>query len=143
MTGDDDEADAQFAAAADAGTNPFDIARTQLLHRARLRRAGRRTAARTRLRAARDGFAAMGLDGWIGRTDDELAASGENQRSAGAGRLTSRETQVGLMVAQGMSNREVAATLFISARTVEHHVTGALHKLGLRTRTDLAVFLSR
>jgi DNA-binding NarL/FixJ family response regulator len=82
----------------------------------------------------------MGLDLWVGRADSELAATGSTarrgpQRDAA---LTSQETRVALFVARGMTNREIAAALFLSPRTVEHHVTGVLRKRGLRSRVELA-----
>ena len=52
--------------------------------------------------------------------------------------LTSQETRVALFVARGMTNREIAAALFLSPRTVEHHVTSVLRKQGLRSRVELA-----
>ena len=71
----------------------------------------------------------------------ELAATGERVRSrtaAGDTALTSQETRVALLVAQGMTNREVATSLFLSPKTVEHHLGSVLRKRGLRSRTELA-----
>ncbi len=53
--------------------------------------------------------------------------------------LTSQETRVALLVAQGLSNKEVAAQLFLSPRTVETHLSSVFRKRGFRNRTDLAV----
>ena len=141
---DDDRADAAFEQAYATGADPFDTARTRLVHGSRLRRAGQRTQARGQLRTARETFAGLGMGAWVARADDELAATGATLRApVGDGdQLTSRETQVALLVARGMSNKEIAAALFISVRTVEHHVTSALRKRGLRTRTELAVALA-
>ena len=57
--------------------------------------------------------------------------------------MTSQETRVAIMVARGLSNKEIAAALFLSPKTVEHHVSSALRKRGLRTRTELAVAFSQ
>ena len=122
------------------GVNRHESARTRLLYGMRLRRAGRRIAARDHLRAARREFVAMDLTLWAQRSADELAGTGERarQRDGSAQPLTSQETRVALLVAQGMTNREVAAALFLSPKTVEHHLGAVLRKRGLRSRTELA-----
>jgi DNA-binding CsgD family transcriptional regulator/tetratricopeptide (TPR) repeat protein len=139
---DDEAADAAFAGAheaAVAGGDPLGAARTLLLHGARLRRAGRRVDARVRLRAAAAAFDAMGLDGWRARALDELAATGLRvRRGAADGGLTSQETRVALLVAEGLTNRDIATALFLSPKTVEHHVTSILRKRGLRSRSAVA-----
>jgi DNA-binding CsgD family transcriptional regulator len=145
MTCDDGAAaDAGFAEAHRAhagGRDPFEAGRTRLLHGSRLRRDGQRVAAREQLRTAGDAFRAMDLSGWAARADDELAATGRTaRRGRGAGdQLTSQETRVVVLVARGMTNREIAAALFLSPRTVEHHITSALRKRGMRSRTELAI----
>lgn len=70
----------------------------------------------------------------------ELAATGERvQGRKGSGEpVTSQETRVALLVARGQTNREVAAALFLSPKTVEHHLGAVLRKRGLRSRTELA-----
>ncbi|MGY1710988.1 AAA family ATPase [Geodermatophilus sp. SYSU D00758] len=142
VAGDDAAATAAFERsheAAAAGTDPFGAARTRLLHGARLRRSGERVAARRQLRIAAEAFADMGLDGWERRAVEELAATGQRvRRGSPGGVLTSQETRVALLVARGMTNREVAAELFLSPRTVEHHVTAVLRKTGLRSRVAVA-----
>ena len=87
-----------------------------------------------------EAFDAMGLDGWARRARDELAATGlRARRGAVAGdELTSQETRVALLVARGLSNRDVAAALFLSPKTVEHHLTTILRKRGLRSRAAVA-----
>jgi len=138
-----DEAAAAFdrALAHHAGrVDRHEGARTRLLYGMRLRRAGRRIAAREHLHAARQEFVAMDLTLWAQRAVDELAGTGERarQRDGSAQPLTSQETRVALLVAQGMTNREVAAALFLSPKTVEHHLGAVLRKRGLRSRTELA-----
>jgi DNA-binding CsgD family transcriptional regulator/tetratricopeptide (TPR) repeat protein len=126
------------------GSDQLAAARTRLLHGSRLRRAGRRIAAREQLRIAAESFRAMGFDAWTARADGELAATGATaRRRPGLGdSLTSQETRIALLVARGQTNRDIAAALFVSPRTVEHHVASVLRKRGLRSRTELAVSLA-
>jgi DNA-binding NarL/FixJ family response regulator len=140
LTADDAAADAAFELAYELHTDPFGSARTRLLHGSRLRRAGRRVAAREQLRVAAAGFDALGMDGWTARATAELAATGQRPRRGprDGDQLTSQETRVALLVARGLSNRDVAAALFVSPRTVEHHVSSVLRKRGLHSRTELA-----
>jgi DNA-binding NarL/FixJ family response regulator len=141
---DDEAAEAAFARAltahAQAG-DPFESARTRLLSGARLRRSGRRVAARSALAAAAEDFETMELTAWYRRAADELAATGATarpRRALAIEPLTSQETRVALLVARGCSNKEVAAALFLSPKTVEHHVGSVFRKRGLRSRTELA-----
>jgi DNA-binding CsgD family transcriptional regulator len=120
--------------------------RTRLMYGMRLRRSGQRVAARTQLRDAAQDFAAIDHTAWTERVTAELAATGERARSRTAAAdtaLTSQETRVALLVAQGMTNREVAKSLFLSPKTVEHHLGSVLRKRGLRSRTELARDLAR
>jgi len=82
----------------------------------------------------------MDLTFWAERAAQELTGTGERARSRDATRepLTSQETRVALLVAEGLTNREVAAALFLSPKTVEHHLGAVLRKRGLRSRTELA-----
>lgn len=143
LAADDASAEVAFAEAHEAhvsGSDPFAAARTRLLHGARLRRAGQRIAAREQLRQAADAFSAMGLDQWAARAGAELDALGlrARRRPAEGQPLTSQEVRVGLLIAQGLSNREIAAQLFLSPKTVETHVTSLLRKYGLRSRAAVA-----
>ena len=70
-----------------------------------------------------------------GQAPDAEAPAGEP--------LTAQETRVALMVAQGLPNREVAAALFLSPKTVEHHLSNIFRKRGLRSRTELAALFAR
>lgn len=138
-----DDAGAAFErslASLETHPDPLEAARTRLLHGMRLRRGGRRVEARVQLEAARRAFVAMDLTLWADRAAHELAGTGERvqSREATLEPLTSQETRVALLVAQGLKNREVAAALFLSPKTVEHHLGSVLRKRGLRSRTELA-----
>lgn len=135
-----DEHAAAALAAHDRVALPFERARTQLCLGERLRRARRRVDARLQLEAARASFAAFGAAHWVVRAEQELAAAGRPVEGAatGADDLTAREREVCDLVAGGATNREVAAALFLSPRTVEHHLRGAYRKLGVRSRSELA-----
>ena len=132
-----DRSETALTAAGDA----FEAARTRLLYGARLRREGHRVAAREHLRAAREVFIDLDLTQWARTAADELAATGATARRRNAEvdePLTSQETRVALLVARGMSNREVAAALFLSPKTVEHHLGSVFRKRGFKSRTQLA-----
>jgi DNA-binding CsgD family transcriptional regulator len=120
---------------------PFELARARLLYGERLRRTRRRLDAREQLRAAQQGFDALGAVGWANRAAAELRASGETARRAPASApvaLTPQERQIARFVIEGASNREVAAQLFVSRRTVEHHLSRVFAKLGISSRVELA-----
>ena len=109
----------------------FETARTHLLYGAHLRRSGQRIKAREQLRTAHDAFAEMDLTAWALRAADELAATGAKPRTRRLQPiepLTSQETRVALQAAQGLSNKEIAAALFLSPRTVEHHLSSVYRK---------------
>jgi len=141
---DDDEAFAAFDRALTAHaatTNPFETARTRLMLGSRLRRAGRRTLARDHLTLARHAFAAMDMAAWVERADDELAASGARARKrhiTSREPLTAREVRVAQLAARGSPNKEIAAALFLSPKTVERHLSSVYRKRGFRSRTELA-----
>ena len=124
---------------------PFEVARTRLCFGERLRRDRHRTAARRELHAALETFEALGAAPWAHRTRSELRAAGEAPARDGTGtaELTPQELQIALLVAEGATNREAAASLFLSPKTVEVHLTRAYRKLGVRSRTELARALDR
>jgi DNA-binding CsgD family transcriptional regulator/tetratricopeptide (TPR) repeat protein len=148
-TTDDAEATAAFerSLARHAGVPPaFEESRTRLLYGSRLRRSGRRIDAREQLGRARDAFAGWGHAHWADVAEAELRATGATARPRGPvvdEPLTSQETRIAQLVAQGLSNREVAAALFLSPKTVEHHLTTIFRKRGLRSRTELAASFTR
>uniref|UniRef100_UPI003562F519 helix-turn-helix transcriptional regulator n=1 Tax=Paraconexibacter sp. TaxID=2949640 RepID=UPI003562F519 len=141
----DDAVDAWFAAALEHhGPNdrPFEAARTRLLHGERLRRARRPADARRPLRAALATFERMGALTWAERARAELRAAGgpapARDAAPGSDPLTPQELQVALLAAQGQTNREIGAGLFLSPKTVEHHLSRTFRKLGIRRRSELA-----
>ena len=129
-------------ALAETAEDPFELARTRLAYGEGLRRLRRRGEARTQLRAALAIFEQLGAKPWIQRTERELAATGERLQRRTATTtgqdLTPQEMRVCVAVARGETNREVAAQLFLSLKTVETHLTSAYGKLGLRSRSELA-----
>ncbi len=132
--------EASLALQRPAFMDPLEVARTRLLYGMRLRRSGQRVAARTQLAAAREEFAVMHQTHWEGVAATELAGTGlRADRSDGPRTaLTSQETRVAVLVAGGATNKEVAAALFLSPKTVEHHLAAVLRKRGLRSRVQLA-----
>jgi DNA-binding CsgD family transcriptional regulator/KaiC/GvpD/RAD55 family RecA-like ATPase len=118
---------------------PFESARTELCYGERLRRARRRSDARNHLHPALETFERLGAKSWAARTRAELRATGENVGAPPvADSLTVQELQIALKVVEGATNREVAAALFLSPKTVEAHLSHIYSKLGLRSRTELA-----
>ncbi|WP_232839693.1 helix-turn-helix transcriptional regulator [Nocardia aurea] len=127
------------------GGSPFDTARTQLCYGERLRRSGRRRDAREQLEAAYGTFERIGARLWAERAATELTAAGHPigrpvPQNAGD-RLTAQELQVARLAAGGATNREVAAQLFLSVKTIEMHLGRVYRKLGVRSRTQLANLL--
>jgi DNA-binding CsgD family transcriptional regulator len=127
---------------ADSG-RPFEHARTALLYGEWLRRNRRGTEARAHLRAALALFDRTGARPWADRARAELRAAGEAvpQEAPAPDRLsllTPQELRVVRLAASGATNRDIAAQLFISPRTVSHHLYRAFPKLGVTNRTALA-----
>ena len=119
----------------------FDLARTQLLYGEWLRRERRPREAREQLRAAHLLFSEFGMEGFSERARVELRATGDRalRQAVGApGDLTPQEAQISQLVAQGATNPEIAAQLFISPATVEYHLRKVFRKLAVKSRTQLA-----
>jgi DNA-binding CsgD family transcriptional regulator len=137
------QAEAAFRASLELhghGGNPFDRARTELLFGEFLRRERRRGDARGELRAALDGFERLRAEPWSERTRTELRATGETARKRDPSTidaLTAQELQIARLVAEGHANKEVAAQLFLSPRTVEYHLRKVFAKLGISSRAEL------
>ena len=141
----DDEAEQLYLCALrlhEDAAGGYDLARTRLVHGEWLRRRRRRTEARAQLGAALAGFEDIGAVLWADRARTELAALGEQglgRRGAGPlNRLTPQELQVVRLAAAGSTNKEIAAQLFLSPRTVGYHLYNAYPKLGVAARGDLA-----
>ncbi|HEX3261599.1 MAG TPA: helix-turn-helix transcriptional regulator, partial [Pseudonocardia sp.] len=120
---------------------PFDAARTRLAAGEFLRRAGQRRRAAELLTAAQQGFAELGATPYAERCARELAASGlrpSPRRGRDETRLTAQELVVARRAAAGLSNRELAAELVVSVKTVEYHLRNAFAKLGVTSRRQLA-----
>jgi DNA-binding NarL/FixJ family response regulator len=138
----DDEADSLFDAAlrSDMSTSPFLRARVQLAYGEWLHRQRRNSAAREPLRAAREGFDALGVIPWSDRARQQLRSTGETSRRrtpAAREQLTPQELQIVQMAADGLSNREIGQTLYLSPRTVSSHLYRVFPKLGITSRTEL------
>jgi DNA-binding CsgD family transcriptional regulator len=120
---------------------PFERARTALCHGEVLRRTGRRAEARVQFRAALATFDQLGAAPWAVRARAELGATGErvtSHRVNAALHLTPQELQVALVVAEGATNAEAAASLFLSTKTIEYHLSKIYRKAGLSSRDQLA-----
>ena len=140
--------DEPFTQALDLHTHTpdtFETARTQLAYGYRLRRARRRTDARTHLRAALATFDALGAAPWAEQAAAELRATGETAHRrdvTGLDHLTPQELQVARTLAAGRTTREAASALFLSPKTIEYHLRNVYTKLGIRSRTELASALA-
>jgi DNA-binding CsgD family transcriptional regulator len=118
----------------------FERARTQLSYGERLRRLRHRRRAREQLHAALGSFQRIGARPWAERARAELRASGEHLRRHGPAadeQLTPQELQVSLAAAEGLTNKEIGARLFLSPKTVEFHLSHAYRKLDVRARGEL------
>ena len=114
--------------------------RAHLLYGEWLRRERRRSDARTQLRSAADMFAAIGMEGFAERANRELRATGgtaHRRRVETYAELTAQETQVARLARDGLSNPEIGARLFISARTVQYHLGKVFTKLDITSRSQL------
>jgi DNA-binding CsgD family transcriptional regulator len=144
----DDQFERHFARALDGCSHlhePFERARTELCLGQRLRRAGQRAAARQHLRAALATFDRLGAAPWAETARYELGASVARARrrlDETRDRLTTQEGQVARIVAEGATNREAASRLFVSTKTIETHLGRIYRKLGVRSRTELALRLA-
>ena len=118
-----------------------DLARSHLLYGEWLRRQRRRVDARAQLRVAHEMLDSMGMDAFAERARRELRATGETTRkrsvAAADEELTAQEALIARMARDGLSNPEIAARMFISARTVQYHLRKVFAKLGIESRTQL------
>ena len=115
--------------------DPFGRARALLALGIVRRRARQKRGARESIEAALAGFEELGAATWVEKAQSELGRIGGRTRQEG---LTAAERRVAALVAEGRTNREVAAALFLTERTVASHLTHVYAKLGIRSRTELA-----
>lgn len=123
---------------------PMLVGRSHLLYGEALRRLHRRVDAREQLRAAHVALSACGMLGFAERAARELAATGETVRARTPDtmdQLTDQEVNVAKLARDGLTNREIGARLFISARTVEYHLRKVFLKLGISSRGELKAAL--
>ena len=139
-----DEFDGRFGRALElheaAQGSPLELARTRLCYGERLRRERRRVDAREQLRGAIEIFDGAQAEPWSERARAELRASGESiprRDPTAPEKLTPQELQISLLVAEGKTNRDVGAALFLSPKTIEYHLTHVYRKLDLHSRAEL------
>ncbi|MEV0623868.1 AAA family ATPase [Nonomuraea sp. NPDC050404] len=125
-----------------------ELARAHLLYGEWLRRERRRAEARVHLRTAHEMFESIGMKAFAERSRRELLATGETVRKrtntdAAHQELTAQESQIALQAAEGLTNPEIAARLFLSPRTVEFHLGKVFAKLGIGSRKQLGDALAR
>jgi DNA-binding CsgD family transcriptional regulator len=119
-----------------------ELARAHLLYGEWLRRVRRRGEARDELRTACESLDAMGMEAFAERARRELLAAGETARkptavAVAAAELTGQEAQIAQLAREGLSNPQIAARLFISARTVQYHLGKVFSKLDISSRSQL------
>ncbi|MEU8175041.1 AAA family ATPase [Microbispora hainanensis] len=126
---------------ADSG-RPWEAARTRLAFGERLRRERDKGSARPHLRAAWETFERLGARPWAERARGELRATGDTSspavRAEALSALSPQELQIVRLAATGMTNREIGAQLFLSPKTVSHHLYRAFPKLNVASRAQLA-----
>ncbi|MGW0182576.1 helix-turn-helix transcriptional regulator, partial [Nocardia sp. NPDC003345] len=123
---------------------PFETARTQLLLGRHLRRDRRKSEARAPLNAALETFRTLGADLWADRAREELRATGVRIRpraTATAVRFTPQEARIAEAVAEGYTNRDIAAQMFLSTRTIDYHLRKMYQKAGVNSRAELTRIL--
>jgi DNA-binding CsgD family transcriptional regulator len=132
-------------AAFERGGAKLERARTLVDLGAMLRRSNRRVESRPYLREALDAADRLGATAVRAAAETELRASGAKPRRrsvTGPGSLTASEQRVAELASQGLTNREIAQVLFVTARTVEGHLTSVFRKLHVESRAGLATALA-
>jgi DNA-binding CsgD family transcriptional regulator len=127
------------------GETALELAKTELFYATRLRRRRRPTEARELLGDAVKIFHEYHAEPWARRATAELRAAGaparSGQESGHQDQLTAQQWEISRLVADGATNREIAARLYLSTRTVDHHLRNIFVKLGVRSRVELAARL--
>jgi DNA-binding CsgD family transcriptional regulator len=119
---------------------PFELGRTLLIKGMIERRAKLKSEARGSLGRALDVFGRLGAILWVGKARCELSKLATRPPAEG---LTDTEHRIAALIAQGLTNREIASAMFVTGNTVQTHVRHIFQKLGVRSRTELAAqFLS-
>ena len=122
-----------------------DLARAHLVYGEWLRREGRRVDARGQLRTAHDMLDTIGMEAFAERARRELIATGEKVRKhsiEARDQLTPQEEQIALLARDGHTNPQIGGQLFLSARTVEWHLSKVFTKLGIGSRHELKAALA-
>jgi DNA-binding CsgD family transcriptional regulator/tetratricopeptide (TPR) repeat protein len=138
-----DEAASHFEAAVSVpggDSHAFEMAQTRLQYGEWLRRQRQKTEARRQLRIALEMFTDLRAQPWAERAQAELRASGVSVAGRSGGpidQLTPQELQIARLCAQGLSNRDMGAQLFLSPRTVGFHLSNVFGKLGIASRGEL------
>jgi ATP/maltotriose-dependent transcriptional regulator MalT len=149
LLADGDDAEASYLKALenlDQSGVRTELARAHLVYGEWLRGEGRVREARDRLRAAEELFAEIGMEAFAKRARDELAAAGAKLRKRpldAREELTPQEEQIARLARDGLTNAEIGAQLFLSARTVEWHLHKVFGKLGIDSRGGLETALPR
>jgi DNA-binding CsgD family transcriptional regulator len=149
LLGDDRDYEACFEEALrwhDLAGRPFELARTRLCFGRRLRHHRKTSDARRQLEAALSAFSTLGASPWASLTQRELEAAGTPARRTPSPRgaaLTPQELLVAVTVAGGATNKEAAAELFLSVKTIEFYLSRIYMKLNVRSRTELANSVNR
>jgi DNA-binding CsgD family transcriptional regulator len=139
----DEHFESSLAAATTLGA-PFERARSQLCM-ALANRTRRPAEARRDAAAAMETFRSLGADPWAARCEPLLGLEGAASGGASslAAQLTAAELRVALAIGTGVSSREAADQLYVSVRTVEFHLSSIYRRLGVRSRTELALLVAR
>jgi DNA-binding CsgD family transcriptional regulator len=137
-----DDSDAAFAGSLElleGSPYALELARTRLAYGERLRRTRRAREARLQLQPAFDAFAAAGATPWRERAAAELRATGMQVEAGERPRpeLTPQELHIATLVAQGKTNKEIAAAMYLSPKTIEYHLSNAYRKLDIHSRAEL------
>lgn len=141
----DPGADGAYDAASSVPSTPWHRARRDLVYGSWLRRHHDGSAARALLNSAAAIFEALDAPAWAERATNELAATGVRRTTRNQpepwSRLSAQELQVAMLAAEGLTNREIGARLYLSSRTISSHLYHVYPKLGITSRAQLHLVL--